>query len=146
MSISAEPSDVVALADALRHALLKVSRRLRQESQKAGVSMQDALLLGYIRRHPGVGVCELADVEQTSRPTMSSHVKRLEIAGWIARKGDAEDGRRSGLVITPAGKHQIDAIHRRRNDWVATRLAKLTLAERELLAAAVEPLLKLTSL
>jgi hypothetical protein len=30
-------TDIVALADALRPALLRVSRRLRQEAQKAGL-------------------------------------------------------------------------------------------------------------
>lgn len=146
MSALAEPVDLMSLAEALRPALLKVSRRLRQESQKAGVSAQDALLLGQIIRTPGIGVCELADAEQTSRPTMSSHVKRLEAAGWIVRRGDDADGRRSGLEITPAGERQMDEIRRRRNDWLAARLAKLAPSERARLAAAAEPLLKLMSL
>lgn len=137
--------DIATLADALRPALLRVSRRLRQEANKVGLSAQDALLLGYIQRNPGVGVCDLADVEQTSRPTMSSHVKRLEAAGWILRREDAEDGRRSGLAITPAGERQIEAIRRQRNDWLGARLAKLSPEERDLLAAAAEPLLNLVS-
>lgn len=146
MSALAEPLDLMSLAEALRPALLKVSRRLRQESGKAGVSAQDAMLLGSIFKNPGIGVCELADAEQTSRPTMSSHVKRLEAAGWISRREDDEDGRRSGLEITPAGQRQMEAIRRLRNDWLAERLAKLAPSERERLAAAAEPLLKLMSL
>lgn len=142
----AETLDITALADALRPGLMRVSRRLRQEAQKAGLSAQDALLLGHIQRHPGIGVCDLAEADQTSRPTMSSHVKRLEAAGWIVRREDAEDGRRSGLAITAAGARQLDAIRRHRNDWLAARLSKLTPAERGRLAAAAEPLLKLVSL
>lgn len=146
MPAIAAPLDLMRLAEALRPALLRVSRRLRQESAKAGVSAQDAMLLGSILKNPGIGVCDLADAEQTSRPTMSSHVKRLEAAGWIARRGHDDDGRRSGLAITPAGERQLDAIRRRRNDWLAARLAKLSETERERLAAAAEPLLKLMSL
>ncbi|THD79440.1 MAG: MarR family transcriptional regulator [Phenylobacterium sp.] len=146
MSALAEPLDVMTLAEALRPALLKVSRRLRQESAKAGVSAQDALLIGHILRHPGIGVSGLAEAEQTSKPTMSSHVKRLEAAGWISRRGDAADGRRSGLEVTPAGLRQVEAVRRRRNDWLAARLKKLSPAERERLAAAAEPLLRLMSL
>jgi DNA-binding MarR family transcriptional regulator len=146
MSELADPAELMRLADSLRPALLKVSRRLRQEAQKAGVSAQDALLLGHIKRRPGIGVCELADAEQTSRPTMSGHVKRLEAAGWITRRGHDEDGRRSGLAITPAGQRQMEAIRRHRNDWLAARLAHLAPAERERLAAAAEPLLRLMSL
>jgi len=141
----AEPLDITALADALRPALMRVSRRLRQAAQKAGVSAQDALLLGQIQRGPGIGVCELAEAEHTSRPTMSSHVKRLEAAGWIVRRDDAEDGRRSGLIITPAGERQLEAIRRHRNDWLAARLSRLSAAERKRLAEAAEPLLKLVS-
>ena len=97
-------SETLALADNLRAPLLRVARRLRQEAQRAGSSALDALILGYIRRRPGVGVSELAQAEQISRPSMSGHIKRLEAAGWIQRFGDQEDGRRSGLQITPAGR------------------------------------------
>ena len=146
MSALAEPLDVTALAERLRHPLLKISRRLRQESQKAGVSVQDAILLGLIRKLPGIGVSELADAEQTSRPTMSGHVKRLEAAGWIRRTEDETDARRSGLAVTAAGERQVEAIKRRRNDWLARRLAKLSEAEREALSAAAGPLMKLLEL
>ena len=139
----AEPADPVLLAEALRPALLRVSRRLRQESQKVGVSSTEALVLGQIKRNPGVGVCDLADAEQISRPTMSSHVKRLEAAGWVARADHAEDGRRSGLAVTPAGEARLDQIRRLRNDWLSARLARLPAAERDSLAAAAGLLIKL---
>ena len=138
-----EDLDIIALAEALRPGLLRVSRRLRQEALKAGLSAQDALLLGRILHKPGVGVSELADEEQISRPTMSAHVKRLEAEGLVARAGHDADGRRFGLTITQAGARKLDAIRRRRNDWLAARLAQLTPAERERLAAACEPLLRL---
>lgn len=139
-------ADPAQLAETLRPALLRVSRRLRQEAQKAGVSALDALLLSQIKRSPGLGVCGLADAEQMSRPTMSGHVKRLEAAGWIVRAGHAEDGRRSGLAITPAGLRQLDTIRRLRNDWLAARLAKLEPDARRRLEDAAAPLLDLLSL
>ena len=137
------PADIVALADALRPAILRVSRRLRQEAQKAGLSAQDALLLGHIRKNPGVGVSALAELERTSKPTMSAHIKRLEAEGLVVRSGHAEDGRRSGLAVTAAGGRKLDLIRRQRNDWLAARLARLTAAERDLLEAAAAPLLRL---
>ena len=143
MSQPLSDTDIVALADALRPAILRVSRRLRQEAQKAGLSAQDALLLGHIRKNPGVGVSALADLERTSRPTMSAHIKRLEAAGLVARSGDAEDGRRSGLAVTAAGARKLELIRRERNDWLAAHLARLSPAERAALAAAAAPLLRL---
>ena len=143
--MSAVSTDLSALAEALRGPLLRVSRKLRQEAQKAGLSVQDALILGYVRKHPGAGVSELADADQISRPTMSTHVKRLEAAGWLTRSGHAEDGRRSGLAVTAAGGRKLDAIQRLRNDWLSARLALLTDAERARLAEAAAPLLRLVS-
>jgi DNA-binding MarR family transcriptional regulator len=108
-----------------------------------GLSAQDALLLGHIRKAPGVGVSALADFEQTSKPTMSAHVKRLEAAGLVARSSHAEDGRRSGLTVTAAGARKLDMIRRERNDWLAARLSRLTGAERAVLKAAAPALLRL---
>src|ERR1700757_320728 len=115
----ADPLDVAALAEALRGPLLRVSRRRRQEGAKAGLSAQETLILGYLKKNPGAGVSELADFEQISRPSMSSHVKRPEAAGWLTRADDAEDGRRQGLTVTAAGLRKHAAIQRRRNDWLA---------------------------
>jgi DNA-binding MarR family transcriptional regulator len=142
---TADPIDISALAEALRGPLLKVSRRLRLESQKAGLTVQETVILGYLKKNPGAGVSQLADFEQISRPTMSGHVKRLETAGWIARTDDAEDGRRQGLTVTAAGLRKHAAAQARRNDWLAARLLKLTPAERDALMAAAAPLLKLAS-
>ena len=137
------PVEIVDLADALRPAILRVSRRLRQEAQKVGLSAQDAMLLGHIRKHPGVGVSALADAERTSKPTMSAHIKRLEAAGLVARAGDAADGRRSGLAITPAGLRKLETIRRERNDWLAARLGRLPADDRATLAAAAPAILRL---
>ncbi|MDO9433286.1 MAG: MarR family transcriptional regulator [Phenylobacterium sp.] len=141
-----DTSDPTLLADALRAPLLRLARRLRQEAQRAGVSALDALVLGQIKRKPGVGVCDLADAEQMSRPAMSGHVKRLEAAGWIARAACIDDGRRTGLEITETGSAQLDLIRQLRNDWLAARLAKLTPQARDALNAAQGPLLELLSL
>lgn len=135
--------DIRALAEALRPALLRVSRRLRLEAQKVGLSAQDALLLGQITKHPGIGVSALADAEKISRPTMSAHIKRLEAEGLVARSDDAEDRRRSGLAITPAGMDKLEIIRATRNDWLATRLSKLPADDRALLEAAAGALVRL---
>lgn len=136
---------VVALAADLRPALLRLSRRLRNEAQKAGLSAQDAILLGLIKGRPGIGVSGLAEAEQTAKPTMSGHIKRLEAEGLVARLIDAEDGRRSGLTLTPVGVRKLEQIRAQRNDWLAKRLARLEPAEREQIAAAAAALLKLAS-
>jgi DNA-binding MarR family transcriptional regulator len=129
-------------ADRLRPIILKLSRHLRREAQKVGVSALDAQLLGIIKLWPGVGVSELAQTEQMSRPAMSAHVKRLEAAGWIARKPEDTDAdkRRVALIVTAKGLQALTAIRRSRNDWLAGRLALLSPAERMALEAGLAPL------
>jgi DNA-binding MarR family transcriptional regulator len=143
-ALIASEKDILPLADALRPALLRVSRALRREAQRAGVSALDAQLLGAVKKNAGIGVSDLADREQMTRASMSGHVKRMEAAGWIARaSADADDRRRVGLSITAKGVKALDAIRRRRNDWLAARLAGLSREERAVLAAAAAPLERL---
>lgn len=138
-------ASVADLADHLRPVILKLSRHLRREAQKVGVSALDAQLLGVIKGWPGVGVSDLAELEQMSRPAMSAHVKRLEAAGWLARRTDDPEGdkRRVRLILTPVGAQALSAIRRSRNDWLAARLRVLTASEQALLEAALGPLSRL---
>lgn len=133
--------DILSLADELRGALLRASRQLRREAQKAGVSALDAQLLGILKKNPGLGVSDLADREQMARPSMSGHVKRLEAAGWVARaEADVEDRRRVGLTLTAKGAKALEAIRRRRNDWLAERLSGMPPGARQALEHAIGPL------
>jgi DNA-binding MarR family transcriptional regulator len=137
-------SDITSLAEGLRPALLRISRRMRRESERLGLSTLDATLLALIQKRAGVGVSELADLEMISRPTMSAHIKRLEAAGWVQRQPPSNDDRRRvGLTITPAAAQALEAVRRQRNDWLAGRLAALTPQARARLQAAVEPLIQL---
>ena len=134
-------TDVAILADGLRPVVLRLSRNLRRQSQSLGLSPLDAMLLGGVLKHDGIGVSELAEHEQMSRPTMSAHVKRLEAAGFLARLApDSDDKRRVALTVTPAGRKALDAVRRRRNDWLAQRLAALSPEARAALEAAIGPL------
>jgi DNA-binding MarR family transcriptional regulator len=138
-------AEVAELADQLRPVILKLSRNLRREAQKVGVSALDAQLLGVIKRSPGVGVSDLADLEQMSRPAMSAHVKRMETAGWLLRGSEAEDGdkRRAPLVLTAKGLQALIAIRRSRNDWLAARLETLSASELRLLEAGLTSMRRL---
>ena len=132
------------LADALRPLLLRISRQLRREAHTLGLSPLDAALLQAIFKNEGIGVSELAEMERTSKPTMSSHVKRLEAGGWLRRLDRSEaDRRRVGLTITDTGREALQAVRRRRTDWLAARLARLSPAARADLEAALEALASL---
>ena len=134
-------SRVTSLAEELRPVLLRLSRHLRRESHGTGLSPLDAQLIGAIKHNPGIGVSELADIEQMAAPTMSAHVKRLEEAGFIARDPAAcTDKRRTSLGVTRKGDKALDAVRKQRNDWLAARLSELSEKEQQSLLAAIAPL------
>lgn len=139
----AAPAAEGALADRLRPVLLRLSRQLRRESHHFGVSPLDVSLLVAIEKRPGIGVSGLAELEQTTRPTMSAHVKRLEAQGWVRREVSGVDRRRAGLALAPAGTRALEAVRRRRTSWLTERLGRLSPEERTALSGAIGALAKL---
>ncbi|NTJ64738.1 MarR family transcriptional regulator [Agrobacterium rhizogenes] len=136
--------EAYALAEALRPALHRLHRQLRRESDEAGLSPLHALLLVAIMRQPGIGVAELARMEKLRGPTISGHVKAMERDGLIARsEPDPSDRRRNGLVATAKGEEIIRSLKRRRTDWLASELAKLSPQQRDAIRAAIEPLMEI---
>ena len=131
-----------ALADQLRPVLLRLSRELRREAQSLGVTGGQVALLIQIKRNPGITASELAERERMSAPGMSGHIARLENAKLIKR-ARAEDRRRIGLTITPAGDKILASVRKRRTAWLADRLQGLTDAERATIARALPALEKL---
>jgi DNA-binding MarR family transcriptional regulator len=135
--------DTVALADALRPALLQVGRELRREARALGVSPEQVSLLVAIKRAPGVGIRDLAAGERISPPAMTKHVDRLERDGLVARTPSDDDRRRVGISLTDEGQRLLRRVRSRRTVWLAQRLAGLTKEELAAIEAAVGPLRKL---
>jgi DNA-binding MarR family transcriptional regulator len=143
---SKHQDDALALADELRPVLHRLYRQLRRESEdlNRGVSPLQNLLLAAIIEHPGIGVADLARIEKLRGPTISGHVKRLESAGLIARAAPlSEDRRRVGLMATARGRASIEAIKRRRRDWLAHQLGTMSFAARRAIRKALGPLSKI---
>ena len=131
-----------ALADQLRPVLLRLSRELRREAQSLGVTGGQVALLIQIKGNPGITASELAERERMSAAGMSGHIARLETAKLITR-ARAEDRRRIGLTITPAGDKILASVRKRRTVWLAGHLTELTNAERAAIARALPALQKL---
>ena len=136
------PGRSAKLAAELRPSILRLSRHLRREAQRGGSSSLDAQLLGTLREEPGLGVSELADMEQMSRPAMSAHIKRLMQLGYVQRDGAKADAdrRRIGLSITRSGTTYLRTVSERRVDWLAERLAELGADDRTALDRASKSL------
>jgi DNA-binding MarR family transcriptional regulator len=131
------------LSEALRTALKGLVRQMRRdtERQEQGLSLMQSLLLHQIHEHPGIGVAELARMQQVRSPTMSGQVKALEEAGLVERAApQADDRRRSGLCVSPAGTRALQQLRDRRHDWLSQRIARLSPAQLDALAGAIDAL------
>jgi len=135
--------DTVALADALRPALLQVGRELRREARALGASPEQVALLVSIKYAPGIGIRELAARERVSPPAMTMHVDRLERDGLVERTPSEEDRRRVGIRLTEDGQRLLRRVRSRRTAWLAQRLGELDEDALAAIAAAVEPLSRL---
>jgi DNA-binding MarR family transcriptional regulator len=133
---------VERLSEDLRAALKGIVRQMRRdtERQEQGLSLMQAMLLHLIHEHPGIGVAELARMQQVRSPTMSGQVKALEAAGLVERATQEHDRRRSGLHVSPAGHIALRRLRDRRHDWLSQRIARMSPDQMTALAGAIEAL------
>ena len=130
------------LANALRPAVLRLARRLRQvrdDSHDLGSNQLSAMsvLLGSGELTMG----ELAAQELMQPPSMTRIVNGLEQRGLVTRTPDPHDRRSARVSLTEEGRQILLANRRRRDQWLAVRLAELEPDERDLLRRCI-PLLE----
>jgi DNA-binding MarR family transcriptional regulator len=129
------------LAHRLQRLVLRLNRQLRAQNAGSGASNADAVLLAEVRHAPGLGVTELAAIDNVARSVMSERIKRLEQAGLVATDHRPQyDRRRVGVVITEAGRALLETVTARRRAWMAERLVSLSPAERLAVEVAVAAL------
>lgn len=139
----AHDARVLAVSEELRLALKRLMREMRRDASENGgdIPLVQYMLLAIIQDQPGIGVAELARMENVRAATMSGHIKSMEEAGLVERTApDPQDRRRSGLQATSLGSERIEALREQRRDWMSRRIARLTPARLAALEAAIEPL------
>jgi DNA-binding MarR family transcriptional regulator len=100
--------------------------------------------LATVERHGPMTVGELATHEQVQKPTVTRIVAALLERDLIARTQDPLDGRISWLEATGQGRRLLQRIRRRRDEYLAARLKRLSPVELETLERAAELLERLT--
>ena len=124
------------LASELRVAVMRLARRLRTERPDTGLTLTQIAALGTIDRHGSLTPREIAEHERVQPPSMTRVLAGLEQLGLIVRTPHSRDGRQHLVSLTKAARDLLREDRRRREAWLAQRLAELTVEERELLAAA----------
>lgn len=131
------------LPSQLRLAVLRLSRRLRQEAV-GQITPSQLSALASIAKRGELSLGELAAIERVAPPSMTRIAGRLEESGLVARRVDATDRRIARLVITDSGRALLDETRSRRDLFLAVRLAQLSDEERALIAGVVPLLERLT--
>jgi len=129
------------LATNVRIAVLRLSRRLRTESTLEVTEAQHSVLSALYHLGP-MTAGTLAEHDHVQRPSMTRTIASLEERGLVTREADPRDRRCVVVTPTEAGNELVREIKRRRNAWLDKRLARLTPAERQVVAEAATILRK----
>jgi DNA-binding MarR family transcriptional regulator len=140
---SAHPPSLAHLANDLRLACMRISRRVRFESTQLVAPHQLSVMARLEDKALTPG--ELAAIECVSPPSMTRTVSALVERELVARQDDPMDGRQVFLSLTAQGLLTLKETRRKRDAWMATRLKGISADEREVLIRASVILTRLAS-
>ena len=121
------------LASSLRLSVMRLARRLRLEKSSDSLSMNQLAALGTLNRCGDLTVGELAGIEKVKPPSMTRTINSLADAGLVTRQAHPTDGRQVLVGLTPDARQVLEEDRRRRDAWLAKRLADLSPDQRALL-------------
>jgi len=134
---------IASVAVELRMAIMRTSRRLRQERSVDDITPGQYSVLAALDVVGPLTPRELAAREKVQPPSMTRTIAALEQLGLVVRTDHPSDGRQVLVSLSPAGTTAVRETRKRRDAWLAKRLAEVSPAERETLAQAAEILNRL---
>ena len=136
MVVSRTTLDTAALAHDLRLAVMRFSRRLRNQRVDTSVTLTHLAALSTLKRNGPMSPGELAAQERVQPPSMTRVVVALEGMGLVTRTPHPTDGRQVIIGLTPAAEDLLTEEARAREAWLSGRLHELTAEERAVLREA----------
>jgi DNA-binding MarR family transcriptional regulator len=117
---------------------MRLARRLRQmQDESLGLNPNQLSAMAVLLNSGDQLMGELAAQERIQPPSVTRIVNSLEARGYVARRPDPRDHRQCLVALTESGRQVLLANRRRRDEWLAVRIADLDPAERDLLRRAV---------
>ncbi len=124
------------LAARLRAVVVPLGRSLRQQSGGRLTATQ-ASVLGTVMRYGPLPLSAISAREQLSLPMVSKVVTALETECLVIRSSDPTDARVSLVDVSDDGRAWIEETRRRRDQWLAARLADTDADERAALTQTI---------
>ena len=128
--------DTAALAHDLRLAVMRFSRRLRNQRVDTSVTLTHLAALSTLKRHGAMSPGELAAHERVQPPSMTRVVGALEAMELITRTPHPTDGRQVVIDLTPTALDLLGAEARAREAWLSGQLQALSSDKRAVLREA----------
>jgi DNA-binding MarR family transcriptional regulator len=141
----ASPSTNAELASTIRLSILRVARRIRSQRVNTAVTLSQLSALATLKKCGPLSAGEVAAIEQVQPPSMTKILAALEAGGFIERSAHPEDRRQSIISVAEAGFALLAAETRKRDEWLAVRLAGLSEDDRRRLVEATDVLDRLAS-
>lgn len=133
------------LASALRLAVMRLARRMRAERADTSLTLSQLASLATLERHGPMTPRELASAERVQPSSMTRLIASLEQAGLVERAAHPSDGRQVLLTASGSGVALLREDRRRREAWLARRLAELPPGDVDVLRRAAAVLDRLAS-
>ena len=130
--------DTAALAHDLRLAVMRFSRRLRNQRVDTSVTLTHLAALSTLKRHGAMSPGELAAHERVQPPSMTRVVVALEGMGLVTRSPHPTDGRQVVIELTAGAEDLLAEEARAREAWLSSQLQRLTPEQRATLREAAE--------
>jgi DNA-binding MarR family transcriptional regulator len=143
--VSRTTLDTAALAHDLRLAVMRLSRRLRNQRVDTSVTLTHLAALSTLKRHGPMSPGELAAHERVQPPSMTRVVVALEGMGLVTRTPHPTDGRQVIIGLTDSAEELLSAEARAREAWLSGRLQQLSADDRAVLREAAVLMDKLAS-
>jgi DNA-binding MarR family transcriptional regulator len=143
VNTSTDRNSATLVALAVREAIAKVNRRLRQTRPLGELTIAQISALISLEAAGALTPRELAETERVQPPTMTRIVARLEERGLIQRTPHPTDGRQVILAPSAEGREVLVEYQRARDEWLVTRIGRLTQNERDALQKAAEILTRI---
>ncbi len=122
-----------ACAELVADTVPLVMRTIRAEMRrhrKPDLSVPQFRTLGYLRRHPGASLSQVAEHIGLTLPSISRMIDRLEKQALLSRANTPSDRRRISLKLTAQGEAALRTADKATRERLAERLGALSVEDR----------------
>ncbi len=133
----ATTDSVSKLASDFRLAVTRLSRRLRRERAVGALTPSQFSALTTLDSHGPMSPSTLAEHERVQPPSMTRILGHLEESGLVSRNADTTDKRQHIVALTEAGNATVADERRRKDAWLAQRLAELSDEDRAAISSVL---------